>query len=94
MTQVEDYRRYSIKIMVASATTPPVPVVTLGIQKKLKHTKEQKQIVGPLVERLCSFGWHLDQVIFGKNEWHTPKRSPQQRAYAYHHKRKVEFCVQ
>jgi hypothetical protein len=56
-------------------TTDPsgASLINLTIQKKLKNTKEQKQVVGPLVERLCSIGWQLDQIIFGKKEWYVPK---------------------
>ncbi|MCM1140622.1 MAG: N-6 DNA methylase [Muribaculum sp.] len=43
------------------------------ILKELKDTPEQHLVVGPLVEILTSKGWHLDQIIFGKNEWKIPK---------------------
>lgn len=57
--------------MTITATEPSL--INLAIQKKLKNIKEQKYVVGPLVERLCSLGWHLDQIIFGKKEWLVPK---------------------
>lgn len=39
----------------------------------LKDTLEQRLVVGPLVNRLISNGWKLEQIIFGKNEWKIPK---------------------
>lgn len=59
--------------MAMSAATPIISDATLRIQKKLKYPRDQKQVVGPLVERLCSFGWNLDQIVFGKNQWLVPK---------------------
>ncbi len=43
------------------------------ILKELKDIPEQRLVVGPIVERLVLNGWHLDQIIFGKNEWKVPK---------------------
>lgn len=43
------------------------------IKKKLKKGPEQQLVVGPLVERLVSYGWSLGQIVFGKNEWKIPK---------------------
>jgi type I restriction enzyme M protein len=43
------------------------------IRRKLKKTKEQEQVVGPLVLFLTTLGWGLDQMIFGKKEWRVPK---------------------
>src|SRR5215213_8812586 len=43
------------------------------IQAKLKNTKEQQLVVGPLIEYLCDLGWQLDQMVFGKQEWYVPK---------------------
>jgi len=47
--------------------------VSLEVRKNLKNTKEQKQVIGPLIELLCALGWQLDQIIFGKKEWQLPK---------------------
>lgn len=44
-----------------------------NIKKLLKDGPEQQLVVGPIVERLISNGWELDQIIFGKNEWKVPK---------------------
>lgn len=44
-----------------------------NIKKLLKDGPEQQLVVGPIVERLISNGWDLDQIIFGKNEWKVPK---------------------
>lgn len=49
--------------------------LSLRIRKYLKNTKEQKQVVGLLVERLCNIGWDFNQILFGKREWHIPKSS-------------------
>lgn len=42
------------------------------IQKKLKKTKEQQLVVGPLVLYLVSIGWDFEQIVFGKKEWRVP----------------------
>lgn len=43
------------------------------IEKLLKNTKEQKQVVGPLVKYLVELDWDLKQIVFGKKEWRVPK---------------------
>ena len=43
------------------------------IAEKLQDTKEQRQVVGGLIEYLCELGWKLDQIVFGKSEWRVPK---------------------
>lgn len=43
------------------------------IASKLKAEPEQLTVVGPIVARLVTLGWSLDQIIFGKNEWRVPK---------------------
>jgi len=50
-----------------------------SISSKLKGTKEQHDVVGPLVEFLVSKkGWDEKQIIFGKNEWRVPKTPSEQ----------------
>ncbi len=44
-----------------------------AITKKLKDIPEQRDVVGPLVMRLVTSGWSIDQIIFGKSEWRVPK---------------------
>jgi len=39
----------------------------------LKETREQHDVVGPLVDLLVSRGWKVEQMIFGKTEWRIPK---------------------
>lgn len=43
------------------------------IREKLKDGPEQELVVGPLVERLVSNGWKIEQIVYGKNEWKVPK---------------------
>lgn len=43
------------------------------IRKRLKRTKEQLLVVGPLVQYLTELGWSLEQIVFGKKEWRVPK---------------------
>ena len=43
------------------------------IRERLKEGPEQELVVGPLVERLISYGWKIEQIVFGKNEWKVPK---------------------
>lgn len=43
------------------------------IVDKLKAGPEQALVVGPMIERLISYGWKLEQILFGKNEWKVPK---------------------
>lgn len=43
------------------------------IKEKLKNTSEQRDVVGPLVSELIKAGWHIDQIIFGRDEWRVPK---------------------
>lgn len=43
-----------------------------AIAARLKGGNEQRLVVGPLVEYLCSLGWSLDQMRFGKQEWRVP----------------------
>jgi type I restriction enzyme M protein len=43
------------------------------IADRLKNTREQRDVVGPLAAYLCDLGWGLDQLIFGKQEWFVPK---------------------
>src|SRR5262249_2593867 len=54
-----------------------MPALEMSVDEKiaglLKNTKEQKQVVGPLVKYLVELGWELDQIIFGKKEWRVPK---------------------
>ena len=38
------------------------------IREKLKDGPEQELVVGPLVERLVSNGWKIEQIVYGKNE--------------------------
>jgi len=39
----------------------------------LKETREQYDVVGPLVNLLVSRGWKVGQMIFGRTEWRIPK---------------------
>lgn len=39
----------------------------------LKNTREQKEVVGPLVLQLIESGWRLEQMVFGRTEWRVPK---------------------
>lgn len=50
-------------------------VIDPAIAAKLKSTREQREVVGPLVQLLVSMGWQLEQLEFGKKEWQVP-RSP------------------
>ena len=43
------------------------------IASKLKNTKEQHDVVGPIVKRLVKSGWNIEQIVFGKKEWLVPK---------------------
>lgn len=36
------------------------------IREKLKDGPEQELVVGPLVERLVSNGWKIEQIVYGK----------------------------
>ena len=45
----------------------------IEIEDKLKPGKEQKEVVGPIVEALLKKGWELSQIVFGKKEWKVPK---------------------
>ena len=47
------------------------------IEEKLKDTKEQKTVVGPLVSYLVNQGWELEQIVFGKSEWQVPQTPSQ-----------------
>jgi len=47
--------------------------VKARIKSLLKNQPEQRLVVGPIVEYLCSSGWSIDQICFGKNEWFIPK---------------------
>ncbi len=49
------------------------PVLSPLIAAKLKNIREQREVVGPLVEFLLSIGWKLEQLEFGKKEWRVPK---------------------
>jgi len=49
-----------------------------AILSKLKDTKEQKIVVGPMVKHLVSTGWALDQIMFGREEWLVPKTPSEQ----------------
>lgn len=63
-----------------STTQSTQPATTLhdDIVAKLKEgSPEQASVVGPVVELLVSYGWSLDQIVFGKHEWRVPK-SPSQ----------------
>lgn len=42
------------------------------IVNQLKEGPEQRQVVGPLVEYLCSKGYTLEQIRFGKKERSLP----------------------
>lgn len=61
----------------AKAPAPSKGGVGLSLKQiidvKLKNIPEQKKVVGPLVEYLCSVGWHIEQIIFGTQEWRVPK---------------------
>lgn len=43
------------------------------VKGKLKDGPEQQKVVGPMVLKLISLGWSLDQIVFGQNEWKVPK---------------------
>ena len=43
------------------------------VKQMLKDTKEQREVVGPLVLFLLEIGWQLEQLVFGKKEWRIPK---------------------
>lgn len=49
------------------------PSVSAEIFAKLKNTREQREVAGPLVQLLVDSGWQLDQLVFGKKEWRVPK---------------------
>ncbi len=51
----------------------PPSVVDFAITAKLKNTREQREIVGPVVQFLVSAGWKLPQMEFGRREWRVPK---------------------
>ncbi len=53
----------------AASTTYVYP----EISSRLKSIREQKEVVGPLIQFLTSIGWKLDQMEFGKREWRVPK---------------------
>lgn len=48
-----------------------------AVAARLKDGPEQTAVVGPIVRLLVSYGWNLDQIVFGKHEWRVPK-SPSQ----------------
>ena len=52
-------------------------VVDPAITVQLKNTREQREVVGPVVQYLMSIGWRLDQMQFGRREWRVP-RNPSQ----------------
>lgn len=58
---------------VATTAAEPAPLVDPEIATKLKNTREQREVVGPLVMFLRSMGWNLDQLEFGTREWRVPK---------------------
>ncbi len=39
----------------------------------VKDIPEQKLVVAPIVERLITSGWSINQIVFGKNEWKVPR---------------------
>ena len=43
------------------------------ISERLKDTREQKSVVGPLVSYLVESGWAIEQITYGKKEWFVPK---------------------
>lgn len=47
------------------------------IVNQLKEGPEQRLVVGPLVEYLCSKGYTLEQIRFGKKEWSLPQNPSQ-----------------
>ena len=49
-----------------------------AIAEKLQDTNEQRETVAPLVEYLCSVGWKLEQLVFGRSEWRVPKTPSEQ----------------
>lgn len=48
------------------------PAIAESILSKLKNTPEQTLVIGPLVAQLIGNGWHLGQIVFGKQEWRVP----------------------
>lgn len=48
------------------------------IASRLQDTPEQRLVVGPLVQYLVNKGWHLDQIVFGRNEWKVPRTPSEQ----------------
>src|SRR6266487_4251473 len=56
-----------------SSTATSTPVIDPTITTKLKNTREQREVVGPLVQYLVSLNWKLEQMEFGKREWRVPK---------------------
>lgn len=48
-----------------------------AITVQLKNTREQREVVGPVVQYLTTIGWRLDQMQFGRREWRVP-RNPSQ----------------
>ncbi len=60
-------------IVPPTAVAEPAPFVDPDITAKLKNTREQREVVGPLVMFLRSIGWSLDQLEFGTREWRVPK---------------------
>ena len=50
-----------------------VGIVPESISAQLAGTREQREVVGPLVAYLQRLGWALDEMIFGKGEWRVPK---------------------
>lgn len=68
MSPIEQVKRKSNKLGRASEQA-----YSSLIEPNLKDTKEQKTVVGPLVQYLVDSGWSLDQLVFGKSEWRVPK---------------------
>jgi type I restriction enzyme M protein len=60
------------------ATTGQSDTLPAEIAGKLKATREQQLVVGPVVQYLTTLGWSLDQMIFGKKEWRIPKSPSEQ----------------
>lgn len=63
------------EVQAALDLNPAVTSETLALQvaSRLKNTREQKDVVGPIVLLLVEMGWSLEQMVFGKTEWRVPK---------------------
>jgi type I restriction enzyme M protein len=70
---------FDVKDSIAAPISPEilkginVGKIRAEIADLLQRTQEQAAVVGPLVEYLCTLGWELGQIQFGRKEWRVPK---------------------